>query len=668
MSDSSARAHLGIWGGQITPSFKERFGQAYDIEIQRWVNAVRTGDATGDYIDGPGAWDGYAAAAVCAAGVQSLETGQPVAVDMVVARLDQGGMTHEDRTRPHAVPPRLRPARIPAVVAELGYEYLQLTPHRDFIPFFNHPRADDELVAQFRKACADAGVGIASVLPVLRWSGPDEDAREAAVRNWKRVIQITVDLGVNVINTEFSGRPEKAEESERAFFRSMEELVPIIEREGIDVRIDPHPDDFVEDGLEAVRIIRGINSPNIGMVYVACHTYHMGAGMIEIMRAAGDKLRLVHVADTMDHHRSHGLRYITNPPGNPVRVHQHLKIGDGDVDWDEFFGGLAEIGFYDRPDTVMVSSVFAEDENAARRLALPTEDHDRLRRQIQEMRQQMNQHHRPLVNNKAFPGTSGNTAPVTNPATGEVTGEVALASVEDARAVIDAAAAAFPAWRDTSLAKRTQILFNVPGAAQRAQGRARRDHHQRARQGRLRRARRSQPRPGGRRIRLRHPASAQGRLHRERLDQGRRLLDPPAARPGRHHHPVQLPRHGADVVLPHRDRRRQHRRAQAVARRTPPPRCGWPSCGPKPACRAGVFNVLQGDKTAVDELLTNPAVKSISFVGSTPIAQYVYATGTAARQARPGPRWRQEPRRDPARRRPGPGRRRDGQRRLRLRR
>ena len=110
------------------------------------------------------------------------------------------------------------------------------------------------------------------MLPVLRWSGPDEDAREAAVRNWKRVIQITVDLGVNVINTEFSGRPERAEESERAFFRSMEELVPIFEREGIDVRIDPHPDDFVEDGLEALRIIRGVNSPNIGMVYVACHT------------------------------------------------------------------------------------------------------------------------------------------------------------------------------------------------------------------------------------------------------------------------------------------------------------------------------------------------------------------------------------------------------------
>jgi myo-inositol catabolism protein IolH len=150
---------------------------------------------------------------------------------------------------------------LPRVVAELGYQHLQLTPHRDFIPFYNHPRADDDLVTRFRKACAHAEVGIASVLPVLRWSGPDEDAREAAVRNWKRVIQITVDLGVEVINTEFSGRPERAEESERAFFRSMEELLPIFEREGIDVRIDPHPDDFVEDGMEAVRSSAGSTPP-----------------------------------------------------------------------------------------------------------------------------------------------------------------------------------------------------------------------------------------------------------------------------------------------------------------------------------------------------------------------------------------------------------------------
>jgi myo-inositol 2-dehydrogenase / D-chiro-inositol 1-dehydrogenase len=69
----------GRWGGVITPSFKERFGQAYDTEIQRWVDAVHNGTN----VDGPGAWDGYAASAVCAAGVQSLETGQPVDVTMV---------------------------------------------------------------------------------------------------------------------------------------------------------------------------------------------------------------------------------------------------------------------------------------------------------------------------------------------------------------------------------------------------------------------------------------------------------------------------------------------------------------------------------------------------------------------------------------------------------
>jgi malonate-semialdehyde dehydrogenase (acetylating)/methylmalonate-semialdehyde dehydrogenase len=44
----------------------------------------------------------------------------------------------------------------------------------------------------------------------------------------------------------------------------------------------------------------------------------------------------------------------------------------------------------------------------------------------------------------------------------------------------------------------------------------------------------------------------------------------------------------------------------------------------------GVFNVVQGDKTAVDALLDNPAVQAISFVGSTPIAEYIYSRGSAA--------------------------------------
>jgi myo-inositol 2-dehydrogenase/D-chiro-inositol 1-dehydrogenase len=73
----------GTWGGQITPGFRERFGQAYDTEVQRWVDAVRSGSVTGDYTDGPTAWDGYAASAVCEAGVASLHSGLPVEVTMV---------------------------------------------------------------------------------------------------------------------------------------------------------------------------------------------------------------------------------------------------------------------------------------------------------------------------------------------------------------------------------------------------------------------------------------------------------------------------------------------------------------------------------------------------------------------------------------------------------
>ncbi|WP_431231244.1 Gfo/Idh/MocA family protein [Mycolicibacterium psychrotolerans] len=76
----------GTWGGQITPGFRERFAAAYDTEFQRWIDAVHAGTN----VDGPTAWDGYAAAAVCEAGVQSLGSGQPVEVQMVLRESIEG--------------------------------------------------------------------------------------------------------------------------------------------------------------------------------------------------------------------------------------------------------------------------------------------------------------------------------------------------------------------------------------------------------------------------------------------------------------------------------------------------------------------------------------------------------------------------------------------------
>jgi myo-inositol 2-dehydrogenase/D-chiro-inositol 1-dehydrogenase len=73
-----SKTSTGRWGGPISPGFRERFGLAYDIELQRWVDAVRSGVN----IAGPRAWDGYAAAAVCAAGVESLESGERVPVKL----------------------------------------------------------------------------------------------------------------------------------------------------------------------------------------------------------------------------------------------------------------------------------------------------------------------------------------------------------------------------------------------------------------------------------------------------------------------------------------------------------------------------------------------------------------------------------------------------------
>ncbi len=253
---------------------------------------------------------------------------------------------------------------LPGLVADLGFEHIELSPREDFMPFFLMPRCDDATVKAFKKALDGAGVSVAANLPLYRWSGPDEDERQAAVRYWKRAIQISTMLDCDVMNSEFNGRPEQASLSEGKFWRSMEELLPVFEAEGVQLRLEPHPDDFVEDGLVAVDMIRGINSPLVSFLYCAPHTFHMGGNMVEIMEYAGDLMTQLHVADSFDHTGSSGLRYITNPPGNAVRVHQHLDIGQGEVQWDLFFETLRKLGFGDRDDTVMTSCVFAWEDRA----------------------------------------------------------------------------------------------------------------------------------------------------------------------------------------------------------------------------------------------------------------------------------------------------------------
>ncbi|MCV7228131.1 CoA-acylating methylmalonate-semialdehyde dehydrogenase [Mycolicibacterium komossense] len=233
------------------------------------------------------------------------------------------------------------------------------------------------------------------------------------------------------------------------------------------------------------------------------------------------------------------------------------------------------------------------------------------------------------LDNQAYPGVSGSTAAVTNPATGAVTGRVALGSVEDARAVIDAAAAAFPAWRDTSLAKRTQILFAFRELLNARKGELAEiitSEHGKVVSDALGEVSRGQevvefacgiPHliKGG----FTENASTKVDVYSIRQPLGPVAIISPFNFPAMvpmWFFPIAIAAGNTVVLKPsEKDPTASLWLAQL-----------WKEAG----LPDGVFNVLQGDKTVVDELLTNPKIKSVSFVGSTPIAQYVYATATAA--------------------------------------
>lgn len=253
-------------------------------------------------------------------------------------------------------------------VADWGYKYIEQSPHPRINPFYKHPKASRELLAEYKRALRDNNVDISSFIVVYRWSGPDELRRQAAVKNWKRMIEIAVDMGVPVINTELSGTPDEPEICEEMWYRSMEELLPIIEREGIRVEIQSHPWDFCELNDETADMVKSLHSDNVTYLYSAPHTFFYDKGKGEVarmLRYAGEDLSHVLLADTMNH--TLNCRYIVNPPGVNATIHQHVGLGEGEVDFDSLFGALREMKFADRQfkvggESIITASLFGYPE------------------------------------------------------------------------------------------------------------------------------------------------------------------------------------------------------------------------------------------------------------------------------------------------------------------
>ncbi|NBT26769.1 MAG: methylmalonate-semialdehyde dehydrogenase (CoA acylating), partial [Actinobacteria bacterium] len=231
------------------------------------------------------------------------------------------------------------------------------------------------------------------------------------------------------------------------------------------------------------------------------------------------------------------------------------------------------------------------------------------------------------VNNKVVKGTSGNTGKVFNPATGEQQAEVDLASVAEVDAVVAAAKTAFATWRSSNLSKRAEVMF------------------------RMRELVDANRKELANIVSLEHgkvPSDAAGELARG-LENLEFACGIPALLKGGYSEQASG---GVDVYSIRQP-------LGVVAGITP---FNFPAMVPmwmfanaimcgntfvlKPSEKDpsasmfiadllrqaglpdGVFNVLHGDKVAVDRILNHPDIQAVSFVGSTPIAKYVYETGT----------------------------------------
>src|SRR6266478_1983943 len=232
------------------------------------------------------------------------------------------------------------------------------------------------------------------------------------------------------------------------------------------------------------------------------------------------------------------------------------------------------------------------------------------------------------IGGRSVAGESGRSRPVYNPATGKQTGAVDLATEAEVDQAVQAAKHAFQTWRGVSLAKRAEIFFNIRELV----------HERREEVARI-------------------LTSEHGKVLSDALGEVTRGLEVIEFCCGL---PTLLKSEFSEQASSGIDVYSIRQPLGVVAGITPfnfpvmVPMWMWApalACGNtfvlKPSEKDpsasiwtaellkeagvpdGVFNVVHGDKTAVDAVLEHPDIKAVSFVGSTPIARYIYETGTA---------------------------------------
>ena len=153
-----------------------------------------------------------------------------------------------------------------------------------------------------------------------------------------------------------------------------------------------------------------------------------------------------------------------------------------------------------------------------------------------------------------------------------------------------------------------------------------RTRHRGARQDAARRDGLGAARHRGGRVRLRHPASPEGRVLGERRHAGRHAHAAPAGRRVRGHHAVQFPGDGAAVDVPDGDRLRQHLHPQAFGEGAVGLDAHGGAVQGSRACPTACSTSCTATRRRWMRSCNHPGINAVSFVGSTPIAKYIYET------------------------------------------
>ncbi len=226
-----------------------------------------------------------------------------------------------------------------SIISTLGYDGVEILCD---IPHAYPGTMSEEKIAGIKNLISRKGIAVSNLNAFTlyaigdvyhpSWIEKDSELRSLRIQHTIKCVRMAAKLGSKIISTEPGGPivsgSTKREQLLKTFVDSLTEVISIAEKERVKILIEPEPELLIQNSQEFIELMDMIESPCVKLNFDIGHFFCVGEDLCKTIYKLAEYIEHFHIEDI-----------------SKERIHKHLILGDGVIDFKSVFRTISDVGF-----------------------------------------------------------------------------------------------------------------------------------------------------------------------------------------------------------------------------------------------------------------------------------------------------------------------------------